>query len=391
MSCSTEKGILTLLRSAITGEHLTLSDDFSIEEALLVIKKHHMMALCYEGAVNCGISPKHPTMQQLFQAYYRGLIISERQIKAIEGLCKAFEDNDIDYLPLKGCNMKALYPKPELRAMGDADILIREEQYDLIKPIVAGLGFEEKSENDHEHTWLSKELYLELHKRLITSYNPDYFAYFGSGWHLAKIQNGNRYSMTVEDEFIYMFTHFARHYRDGGIGCRHVVDLWVYRRSYPKIDENYVKIELKKLHLSEFYENICHLLNVWFEDGKENEKTDFITDFIFNSGSWGQKDSYILSAVAKNVSAGGNVKSGKRKSWVKVVFQPKVELEYRYTILQKAPWLLPAIWVFHWFEVVLFRRNSIRKRYKTMQIATEQKVQSYQDALNYVGLSFNFK
>ena len=31
---------------------------------------------------------------------------------------------------------KKLYPKPELRVMGDADILIREEQYDKIKPVM---------------------------------------------------------------------------------------------------------------------------------------------------------------------------------------------------------------------------------------------------------------
>ena len=46
-------------------------------------------------------------------------------------------------MPLKGCNMKALYPSPELRVMGDADILIRVEQYDRIRPIIQSLGFEE--------------------------------------------------------------------------------------------------------------------------------------------------------------------------------------------------------------------------------------------------------
>ena len=35
------------------------------------------------------------------------------------------EENGIDYLPLKGYNLKKLYPKPELRTMGDADVLIR--------------------------------------------------------------------------------------------------------------------------------------------------------------------------------------------------------------------------------------------------------------------------
>ena len=58
--------------------------------------------------------------------------------------------------------------------------------------------------------------------------------------------------MTPEDEFIYLFTHFAKHYRDGGIGCRYVVDLWVFLRNNPTMDPEKIKRELDKLQLREF-------------------------------------------------------------------------------------------------------------------------------------------
>ena len=66
-----------------------------------------------------------------------GMMKSEKQLEAVNKIYAAFDKNGIDYLPLKGCNMKYLYPKPELRSMGDADILIREEQYKSIKDIVS--------------------------------------------------------------------------------------------------------------------------------------------------------------------------------------------------------------------------------------------------------------
>ena len=123
---------------------------------------------------------------------------------------------------LKGTLLKEMYPKKELRAMGDADILIKTEQYDKIKPIMQGLGFEERTESDHELIWRKPQLLLELHKKLIPSYNKDYYAYFGDGWQLGKPNSNfpHRFEMSDEDQMIYLFTHFAKHYRDAGIGIR---------------------------------------------------------------------------------------------------------------------------------------------------------------------------
>ena len=152
--------------------------------------------------------------------------------------------------------MKQRYPKHEFRPMADADILIREEQYEQIRPLMRQLGFYEGVESNHEYIWDSVSLHVELHKRLVPSYNKDYYAYFGDGWRLATGHKGTRFFMTPEDEFIYLFVHLAKHYRDGGVGCRQMVDLWVQRRSFPGLDEDYLRRELRKLHLLEFYDNV---------------------------------------------------------------------------------------------------------------------------------------
>lgn len=385
-----QQGITTLLRSAITGEALPLPEGFELEAALEDIRRHSMVTLVYEGALNCAIDPKSPVMQQLFQKYLKAYLNSEGQVKMIGKIFTAFDEQGIEYMPLKGSKMKALYPKPELRIMGDADILIRMEQYDRIIPIMESLGFTPEVESDHELIWKSKALFLELHKRLIPSYNEDFYAYFGDGWQLAKRKDGTRYSMTAEDEMVYLFTHFAKHYRDGGIGCRHVVDLWVFLRANPAMDEAAVKVELKKMQLLEFYENIRNLMEVWFEGAPSDEKMDFITEFIFTSGDWGRAETRFASQLVKKSKHSALSFNGKLMYAWGVLFPPAKSMSQKYTVLKKAPWLLPAVWVYRPVYKLLFEREAFRRQKKNIGMANQEQVDTRQQMLNYVGLDYNF-
>lgn len=382
-----QKGILTLIRSAVTGQPLTLPQNFDLEAAMPLIKTHNIAPLVCQGALSCGLPPSGA----LLAGYGKSLRQSEGQLLALNQLTAAFEKAHIHYMPLKGTNTKALYPKPELRVMGDADILIRMEQYDQIKPILEDLGYEFLIESNHELIWNSPCLHLELHKRLIPSYNTDYAAYFGDGWRLARKGPGSRYSLSAEDDFIYQFTHFAKHYREGGIGCRHVTDLWVYLLHFTDMDTAYLEKELEKLQLLEFYGNIRRLIEAWFADGPEDERTSFISDFIFRSGNWGMEKDHVVSAELRHVKAGGSIAAGRARSVMAALFPSLETLRQPYPVLKKAPWLLPLIWPVRWVTTLLFRGDAIRARQKKWATASPAEIRTYQDALNYVGLDFRFE
>lgn len=283
---TTRRGILLMLKSAVTGEACELPEDFSLEDALPIINKHRLDTLAYQGASNCGLNGMSPVMLELLRRYCTLMMYGEAQMAAVGRLLAVFEEKGIHHMPLKGTNMKTRYPRPELRVMGDADILIRVEQYDSICSILESLGYTYVMEGSHEYVWESGELHLELHHQLIPSHDHEYCAYFGNGWKLAKVRDGFRYAMTPEDEFIHMITHYSKHYLTGGIGCRHTLDLWVYLRIFPDMDEAYIRTQLSKLRLLEFYDNVCRLLKAWFEDGAEDDRTVLMTDFIFYGHSW---------------------------------------------------------------------------------------------------------
>ena len=385
-----QQGVLALIRAAITSEAATLPEGFSLDAALAPIRQHQIAGLAYEGAVICGISPKEAAMQTLRQIYYKNMLRSEQQLQALARLFDAFQANGVDFLPVKGSVLKSLYPQPGMRPMGDADILIRMEQYNQIKPIMKDLGFAKKPANDNELIWTCPELYLELHKALMPTGNSIFSRYFENAWQRAKVENGSRYTFSPEDTFVHLFVHYAKHYRGGGIGLRQLTDLWVYQRANPHLDMAYVRKEMAVLKLEEFFDNTQQMLENWFNNGPETAVSEFMSSFIWSSGSWGNRQNLALWYCIANEKAAGSRTGGKVRTVLRTLFPSARVLVTRYPVLEKAPWLLPVFWPVRWISVLLHRPQSLRNFRKDIQARTDENIDAYQQALSYVGLNYDF-
>ena len=380
-----QRGIITLLKSAVTEQSLPLPEGFDLAEAYPIAKRHHMSTLLYDGAVRCGIDRGLPVMQKLFGEYCRALMISERQMAEVSRVFAAFEEAGIDYMPLKGCVMKARYPKPELRIMGDADVLIRMEQYDRIVPIMEKLGFKSKLGTDRELVWTSERLYLELHKYLFSLNNP-HFEYFGDGWKLAANQNGCRYEMRQEDEYIYILYHLMNHVCNGGIGCRHILDLWMHYRSMNEPDDTYISSVLERLHLTLFHDTLRNMQAVWFENAESDDLSDLLTEFFFENGSWGNIDTRAITAVALKTEQ-GNLTNRNRLAYMRhLLFPNVVVLRAKYPILQKAPWMLPIVWMYRPFYKLLCERKNLKRHIKGLSAVNKEDVDARRELFRMIGL-----
>ena len=205
---------------------------------------------------------------------------------------------------------------------------------------------------------------------------------------MAKRREGTHHFMTAEDAFIYLLTHFAKHYRDGGIGCRHLTDLWVFLRANPGLQEAYLEEELKKLDLITFYRNIRRTIEAWFCDGQWDGITEHITQFLFASGSWGNLESHAVSSGVRQAEATGSEKKGKLKWLLELLFPSREILAYKYPVVTRLPVLVPFVWVVRWISTLLFRGDVVRNRYKSLELTTSEKVTSFRQALEYVGLKF---
>jgi len=381
-----ERGFFTLLqlvKSALLEESAQIPETTLTEQIYDLAVRHQVEALVYDGAIRNGFDRKSEHMGKLFQYYGKAMMKSEAQTACLKELYRCFDEAGIDYMPLKGCIMKQLYPKAELRAMNDADILIRVEQYEKIKPILQSMGFKFMAESDCELKWVCRMLYLELHKRLIPSFIKDFYAYFGDGWQLAVPESGSRYAMSKEDEFLFIFTHFARHYREGGVGIRHMVDIWYYRRQTPQMQEEKILTVLKKMSLDTFYRNILDTLDNWFEGGKETEITQKITQYIAGSGSFGSAEAKVVAAAVSQGSKGTNI--------AKLLFPSVQNMQYAYPILQKCPVLLPGAWVYRWGKVLLFRRDKLKIQQERLKQMDVEKMNEFEENMRAVGINTKFE
>lgn len=386
------RGVIALVRAALTGEGQPLPADFDLEQAYEPIVQHNIAVMALEGAVLCGLDKKLPVMQKLFVRAFRDIGRVEAQDRASEKLFAAFEEAGMDFMPVKGALLRGLYPKREYRSMGDMDVLIRLEQYEKIRPILLGQGYDIVDEkDDHCFVWRNQAFLLELHKYLIPLRNKDYYAYFGTGWNLAVPTNTSRFAMSDEYQYIYVFTHLAKHYRDGGVGIRQMCDLWLLRKALPKLDENCVRAELEKLKLLEFYDHIRRTLHCWFEGGEGDEMVGFISEVIYESGAFGQPS-------AKTLSDGARLAGEKRandmlgcKNMLMHIFPSMMAMKKLFPILEKAPVLLPVMWVYRGVRILTLERYKITRVKKTSQAYGREAVSAHQEALEYVGLKFRNK
>ena len=383
-----EKGILELIGCSLNGGLPSLGEDFDFEAAYKFAQERQITPLLYYGAVNDPQFMDTLIGKKFFKSTINMSFFCSEQDEIIGSLRRAFKENQIEHLLVKGTVIRSLYPYPEMRLMSDADILIKEEQYAKIKPIMQGLGFSEEYESDHELVWKKNGFSVELHKRLVPSYNKDYYEYFGDGWKLAKVKDeeSGAHLMTDEDSFIYSFVHYAMHYRNGGIGVKHVTDFYVIVKNTPILDMAYIEGELEKLQLLEFWKNTKKLLDVWFGGDDATEMTDFMTSKIFDSGAYGTHEAKVVSEAVRTSNTG---KSMKVKRAFSLLVPSYSAMCQKYRFLRKIPVLLPFMWVVRWFEIMC-KPSKIKARKKDLDMLNAESVNKYQNELDYVGLRFNF-
>ncbi len=380
--------VLYLLKASLCNGTFAVDAALPVEEYLAFARTQQIEALIITGMHKSGVS----ISKEVRNILLRATLLSNRQVDAAKSLDTLFEANEIDYMPLKGCVLKTLYPSEELRSMGDIDILVKTDQYARIRPLMLSLGYQEGVQSDHEYIWDKDGIHVELHKRLIPSYNKDYYAYYGDGWQLAKpTDQPYRYEMSHEDTLIYLFTHFAKHYRDSGVGIRQALDLYVYRKAYPNLDESYIVEKMRLLQLNRFYENTMHMLDVWFGNAEHTEASQLIADRLFASGVFGTHENSLQSTMLKKVNRHGSVQEVKLLNWFHRAFPAYSSMRQLYPVLRQWPILLPAMWVTRWGNVLLHKRGKFKQYMVEDQSLNENSVQEYHEMLQKSGLDFNFK
>ena len=121
-----------------------------------------------------------------------------------------------------------------------------------------------------------------------------------------------------------------------------------------------------------------------------DERGEVLTACIFASGSWGSREDSILSQTIKDSKHSRLGFSGQLVYLQKLRFPTAENMQRMYPFLDKATWLLPAMWVVHPFYKAMFHKSKLETHRKNLNLLKAEKLEGRQKMLHYVGLDYNF-
>lgn len=369
------------------GKCPTLPENMDWEALYKICKFHKIESVVAHGLEKMDDRERIP--EEIWKKFERSWQMETArdatQQLSLEELLLAFEEAGVYCIPLKGVFMKQCYPQTDLRMMADLDLLFRLEQEKEVDEILLKQGYYCHQRDNHHYIYYRKPfMNIEMHHCLVEEDNPFAF-YYENPWERAKEFDGKKYIYQYgwEDFYIFFIVHMVKHFENGGIGIRSVVDIWQFEKKMKKeLDWAYVEKELEHLGLKKFLYHMEKLALIWFEERESTEFYNQLTELIMGSGVYGTMDNYWVQNVA---IADKNAKFGQIKVWLSTIFFPYSAMKLQYKYLEKYPVLLPVAWMQRIFRTIFLRRGKARK-VLAGQRADLSKVRRSQEVFEELGL-----
>lgn len=371
----------------------------------------HQIAPLIFNVVKNQINGEKPS-KELLEIWQNNTIVSGiRQTvlcEKIKSIFAEFNNCKIDYLPLKGLILRDLYPKRELRTMGDADILIHKNDFNRVKEVLEKFGYRQLESNDiHTLFYHEQQLIIEMHWSLI------YDKYFNkssiinnSSWLNAK--NSLFYGIPIrklsnEDMLLHLCIHMATHLIDGGFGFRQLCDFVLFvNNNKEDIKWGYFNDKAIEFGVNKFINILFDVYKKLFNldmpaefkqyntenNAKDDRATDALINEIFKSGVFGGRDAnQIVKSTAiryhKNKNKTGNI--SKKDYFLALLFPSAKMYTNKYNYARKYPILTPFFWVHHFFNGI-FRKEFLFKDKLLSVFKAPGEAQRKQELLSKLGL-----
>ena len=336
----------------------------SVEEIVKIAKMHNMTGIVYHVLRNVLAEEETDAVQAMKDQYLLTIYQSVLKEGEVNLFVDALEREQIPYAFFKGYELKELYPVPELRTMGDVDLLVKGQDMKRVSELLKNLGYERKGEGNTVWIFQKGILSFEVHRKLAAGNywnGVDYESYFEKAFNgLQTSGGGSRRYFSVEDHFIFLCFHLAKHLNSSGAGIRMVMDIALYLQRYQKeMNWQYIQKECEEIHLDVFVRKLVYICRVWFEvetapeveaEPVEDEALQQLREYILSGGTFGFEREDSIRRLRKGMEKGtgkGNLLIQSR-ALLQIVFPDRKHMEYFIPALEKYPILLPAAWVKRW-------------------------------------------
>ncbi|MCQ3035144.1 MAG: nucleotidyltransferase family protein [Bacilli bacterium] len=340
--------------------------EFDFKSIYKIAKSHSVLACVYPAIKDSKIDANIiKTFEQAYNSNLRKTMLFDVEFSSIKD---EMVKREIYYTPLKGINIKTMYPLVGTREFADFDILFDPKKAKEVKEIFINRGYKVEGYGTSHHDAYHKEPFFnfEMHRFLFDPIgNTQLFEKYYKNIETKLIEVAPySYKLKDEDDFIYFLCHAYKHYSRGGNGIRFLLDLYIYI-THKKLDFNYILTELRILKICGWYLDIETLVRKLFSIPfnqtqvalTENEEN--ILSYILNSGTYGTLKNGVYSVL--NSLNGGE--EGKVRKWSKFRYMvsriclPRKQIIMTHPFIGKTIIFIPFIWIGRIFKA-LFNKKS---------------------------------
>lgn len=376
--------LIDICKAYIYQSKIELPEGIDYKALYDISKSHNLGALVYSVIKDCDELKKNTEIKQLFEnVFYESIYRYQTQTEVINLLSSLLSESKIRHVFFKGAQIKELYPLPPVRAMGDIDVLIDNENRDRVKQILCENGFVNKNCNGPVYDYTYNGVLVEMHTKIIsgkvgTSTASDGFA---DAINNAKFDG---YCGYLDDDyhFAYLLTHVAHHFWFYGAGVKMIVDLAVLLKN-SNINLNNALSKMNEIGLYDFSKVILTVCYKWFGIGQayldDVVKTEI---FLLSFGAFGNVNRNKAAVIQRK-----ELEEGKKNSPVmtrlRLLFPPYEKLKDIPYIkfIEGRPWLTGYAWIYR----IIYNLNKRKEFLKnsTASIGSDKTNKAAQYELEY--------
>lgn len=317
-----EKAVIDILRSSIINpnDKYTLAENVDAIDVLEEAMEQGILSLIYYYLDRDSLEKFRGDKR--FEDIKKQMIMRSSmesiRLSKIMKVVHDLHDLGVNVTILKGLQVKKYYLRSDFREMSDADLLIRAEDYEVVKQYFIDRGcVEETEDHDVHRSYRYEGILYEIHLKLINSYfyKYDKDEFENNVWNNL-IQCDYYSEFDINNLLIYLIMHTVVHAKFSGFGIRFLYDMaLVIQKDNNKIDWPYLMSELDKYGIKKFAMGIFKTINDYYGvkieqdiikdiDAKESK---MIVDNMIISGKNGRKlenpDFIMLSRYGEKENA----------------------------------------------------------------------------------------
>ena len=299
------------------------------------------LLLCSVKKLDTALQPSKELLAIWNTAMINTFSLNVQRYNEFLKMSKLVSNENITFVGLKGCILRSIYPVPELRTMGDFDILVYPS--DIAFGIICKKGncyweifktIEEEMRVEPEK-W--DKLFFEntISENNICYLRPTYF-------------------------LIHLIVHTGKHCLGAGAGIRNLCDIALYISKYSEeINFEIVDAACKEQKVWNIYVYIMNAIKQFFDvdisgiDVTRKDSEQFLEYMMLNGIFGKQGNTIVPQAVKPEDDSIGGLR--------KILFPTVKMLDYRYKYLKRFPFLLPVAWIHRIFSAVFKWKYSIRQ------------------------------